>query len=603
MATSSLSPYKLLVAACLARFCSSAAVAYPPYNALSHSGHGHNLSFDYVIVGSGPGGLVMANRLTEQANVSVAVIEAGSLPEDTTGNLTTVPGYNFVFDLISPAQAPSAIDWGFVTTPQPGLNDVLILDQLGGSSNLNAMAWAESSKGAFDRWADEIGDESFRFATVEKYYNKAITFTPPDQESRRANATPSYDPAPLGKTGPLAITYPAYAHSWSTWLLVALQAIGVRNTDTFLTGNLNGSAWQVNTINHTTGARASADRAYLRPYLQRPNLAVFNGTLAERIIFDGRKVAQGVQVTTGNSSYILRAKREVILSGGSFQSSQLLQVSGVGPAAVLQEHGIPVIADRPGVGLNMNDQLFFGIAHRVDLPTDSTLAANVALDVELFNTNATGRLTSPGGEISGFEKIPAELRANFSASTSEMPKLKRVFHLFAALASFPSDWPEMGYLTLPNFTGNGTAPSPNDGYNYASIFATLMAPTSIGNVSISSSRMSDPPVINPNWLTTQSDIEVSIAMFKRLRQAWAVPALRNGLNTPEEYYPGPSVQTDAQIEAFIRSNMVPLYHGSATNKMGKKGDELAVVDSHGRVFGVEHHMLAEKIADQVKNGQ
>lgn len=281
------------------------------------------------------------------------------------------------------------------------------------------MAWAESSRGAFDRWADEIGDESFRFATVEKYYNKAIAFTPPDQESRRANATPSYDPAPLGKTGPLAITYPAYAHSWSTWLLVALQAIGVRNTDTFLTGNLNGSAWQVNTINHTTGARASADRAYLRPYLQRRNLAVFNGTLAERIIFDGHKVAQGVQVTTGNSSYILRAKREVILSGGSFQSSQLLQVSGVGPAAVLQEHGIPVIADRLGVGLNMNDQLFFGIAHRVDLPTDSTLAANVALDVELFNTNATGRLTSPGGEISGFEKIPAELRANFSASTSK----------------------------------------------------------------------------------------------------------------------------------------------------------------------------------------
>lgn len=194
-----------------------------------------------------------------------------------------------------------------------------------------------------------------------------------------------------------------------------------------------------------------------------------------------------------------------------------------------------------------------------------------------------------------------------------------------ALAGFPEDWPEIEYLTLPLFVGNlQTTPPPTDGFNYATILATLMAPTSRGNISITSPRMSDQPLINPNWLTTQSDIEVSIAMFKRLRQAWTVPALAANLTIGDEYYPGPSVQTDQEIERQIRSSMIPVSHASATCKMGKADDALAVVDSHGKVYGVKNlrvvdasafpflvpgtapqaavYMLAEKIADDVKNG-
>lgn len=215
------------------------------------------------------------------------------------------------------------------------------------------------------------------------------------------------------------MTYPAYAYSWSTWVGAALEGIGVNKTDSFINGALNGSAWQTNTINHKTGFRASADRAYLRPYLDRPNLAVFNGTLAERITFDDEKVARGVIVSSGNTSYTIHARREVIVAGGVFQSPQLLQVSGVGPTALLQEHGIPVVADRPGVGQNMNDQIFFGISHQVNIPTATTLGRDVAIDVSLFNTNATGRLTTLGGVYAGFEKIPKDLRSNFSASTNK----------------------------------------------------------------------------------------------------------------------------------------------------------------------------------------
>lgn len=282
------------------------------------------------------------------------------------------------------------------------------------------MAWASTCKGAFKRWADVVGDQSYTYENVAKYYKKAMNFTPYDGETRFANSTPSYNPALVAEGGPLDISYPAYAYGWTSWVAVALEGIGIKNTDSFINGALNGSAWHISTVNHTTGFRASADRAYLRPYLHRPNLAVFNGTLGERIIFDDDKVATGVEVTTGNTSYTLNATREVIVAGGVFQSPQLLQVSGVGPAALLHEHGIPVVADRPGVGQNLDDQFLFGIAYRVNLETTSLNRGNgVAIDVELFNTNATGRLTNPGGEYAGFEKVPKDLRSNFSTSTLE----------------------------------------------------------------------------------------------------------------------------------------------------------------------------------------
>jgi choline dehydrogenase len=158
-----------------------------------------------------------------------------------------------------------------------------------------------------------------------------------------------------------------------------------------------------------------------------------------------------------------------------------------------------------------------------------------------------------------------------------------------ALAEFPEDWPEIQYLALPDFVGNlETSPPPIDGFNYVTLLATLMASTSRGNVSITSPRMSDHPLINPNCLTTQSDIEVSIAMFKRQRQVWTAPALGANLTIGDEYYPGPSVQTDEEIEQQIRSTMTLMSRGSATCKMGKADDELAVVDSHGKVYGVKN---------------
>lgn len=580
-------------------------------------------SFDYVIVGSGPGGLVMANRLTEDPAISVAVVEAGTWAEDVTGNISVVPGYNLLYDSANPDSEQFGVDWGFVTTPQAGANGARMRYQrgkvLGGSTNLNAMAWSVSSQGAFAKWADEVGDASWGFDTVSKYYKKAANFAPLDS-GRRANATPQYRQEDTSVGGPLDIRYPPYAYSWTTWLARALNTIGVSNTNSFISGSLNGSAWQVNSINHTTGARVSADTAYLRPFLDRPNLHLFQKTLAEKIVFSDNKTATGVVITplssgSGRSS-TLRAKREVIISAGVFQSPQLLQISGIGPKAELEKHGIPCVADRPGVGQNIQDQFFFGLAYQIDLPTVTAIgdSPEAVAYASQWKSNGTGVLANPGGEYLGYERIPDSIRSGLSPNTTTY------------LDSFPTDWPEIEYETLPAFVGNlRNTPPPNNTLSYATILGIIQTQSSRGNVSLVSNSMHDLPAINPNWLTTTEDLEVTIAMFKRIREIWQQDVLQKNIVIGPEHFPGSAVQSDAEIEAFLRDNIFPIMHAVSSNKMGKPEDTMAVVDSNCSVYGVNRlrvvdasafpflppgsapqavvYMLSEKVADDVKAAQ
>jgi choline dehydrogenase len=276
------------------------------------------------------------------------------------------------------------------------------------------MSYSHSSKGAFQLWADTVDDPSYTYENVVSYYRKSMDFTPPDDETRLANATPLYDPADTVKGGPLSVTYPSFAISWSTWVAKGMEALGILKTNAFINGNLNGSSWLLETINPRKSFRASAESAYLLPYLNRPNLFLFDWTLAERIIFNSRQVATGVEVTTAQTTYTLSASKEVIVSAGTFQSPQLLLVSGVGPAALLHQHNITVVADRQGVGQGMQDHVILPITYEVNLAIDPNVTAQ---DIYEFNAYGVGRLANPGGDYVGFEKIPVALRANFSAET------------------------------------------------------------------------------------------------------------------------------------------------------------------------------------------
>lgn len=281
------------------------------------------------------------------------------------------------------------------------------------------MAYQRTTVGALERWAEEVGDDAWTYDNVAPYYKKSLNFTPPDMSKRIANSTPSYDQSTLGTGGPLALTYPNYAQSFSTWVAMAMKEVGIPHIPGFTSGYLNGSGWLVNTIDHTTGFRESSEAGYLRPFLNRPNLVVYNATLAEKILF-ADKIATGVQAFSGNKTFTVSALKEVIVSAGVFQSPQLLMVSGVGPAKVLKQHDIEAVAKLSGVGQNMNDHVFFGIAYKVNVQTANALAdpAVYKRAVEQFNNQQAGPLSSPGGDYAAYENVPNELRANFSESTA-----------------------------------------------------------------------------------------------------------------------------------------------------------------------------------------
>ena len=231
------------------------------------------------------------------------------------------------------------------------------------------MTYQRGTTESYKKWADMVGDDSYTFDQFLPYFEKSLHFTPPDQSKRAANATPDYDLKTIGNGGPLSVTFPAYAGAFGTWVLKGLKEIGINPINGFTSGKLLGVAYALATINGKTQIRDSSETAFLQPPLKsdkKPNLIVYQSTLAKRILFDANKKATGVVVDTDGINYTLSAKREVVVSAGAFQSPQLLMVSGVGPAATLQRHNIPVVADRSGVGQNMWVSIDLCVMHLFD---------------------------------------------------------------------------------------------------------------------------------------------------------------------------------------------------------------------------------------------
>ncbi|KAI0466496.1 putative glucose-methanol-choline oxidoreductase [Xylaria cf. heliscus] len=544
---------------------------------------GDDATYDYVVVGGGTAGLTLATRLVEQQAGSVAVIEAGTFYE-IVGNTSQVPAYDSYFSSKGANDWHPLVDWGYQTTPQAGgYNESIHYARgkmLGGSSGRNYMAYQRGSAGSYKMWADAVGDSSYEFPSFLPYFMKSVNFTGPS-DSRFANSTPSFDPATVGVkdgTGPLSVTFSHYAQAFATWATKGLQQIGLPIIDGFQSGNLLGQSYCMFTINADTMVRESSETSFLRRGLSNPELLVYQLTQAKRIIFDG-KTAKGVVVDTQGLEYTLSARKEVILSAGVFGSPQLLMVSGVGPEQTLKQLGIPIVADRPGVGQGMQDHIYFGITYRVNAPTLSALQdpAFAAEQAILYNTKAIGMYTNPTTDVLGWEKIPRRLRRTLSNHTLE------------AFKDYPADWPEVEYLSLSGYVGlqeDSRFGAPTDGANYATLAISTVAPRSRGYVSIRSNDTSDAPIINPNFLTDRADVEVSIAAFKRARQFWRTNAMRQ-FTIGDEAFPGKNITTDAQIENIIRRSYNTIYHGACTCAMGKEDDPMAVLDSKARVYGVE----------------
>lgn len=271
---------------------------------------------------------------------------------------------------------------------------------LGGSSARNYLTYQISASSSYQRWADNVGDQDYKFSKFLPFFKKSQDFTPP--HGRPANATPSYDSSTLGSGGPLSVTFPPYAMAFSSWAQVALKKMGMMPINGLTSGNILGSSYQLLTESPTY-VRESSETAFLTKIgLSKTNLIVYQSTLAKKIIFDGT-TAKGVLIDVGGFMFTLTAKKEVIVSAGAFQSPQLLMVSGVGPKAILESNGIPVVKDLPGVGQNMEDHILGGPSYRVNVVTTSStsnplFAAKAAQDY--LNTNS-GMLTGVGADFLG----------------------------------------------------------------------------------------------------------------------------------------------------------------------------------------------------------
>lgn len=288
------------------------------------------------------------------------------------------------------------------------------------------------TRGAMEQWATAVGDSSYTFDRVLPYFKRSVHFTPPNQLTRFPNSTPSFDPTAYNpQGGPLHASYSNFAMAFSSWVRLAMNAIGVQDRDEFNLGSLLGAQYCTSTIRPRDQKRSSSESSFLET--KPPLLTMYTYVLAKRILFNSQKHVTGILAKGKLGEFTLYADKEVIVSAGAFQSPQLLMVSGIGPARTLEKYGIPVLADRPGVGQNMWDHPLFAPSYRVRMPTASTVVTSVsylltqAANAVFFNQ---GTFTSPITDYLAWEKIPSGLRANFSKRTLQ------------DLASFPSDWPE-----------------------------------------------------------------------------------------------------------------------------------------------------------------
>lgn len=459
------------------------------------------------------------------------------------------------------------------------------------------------------KWADAVGDTSYNWNNVLPYFKKSVQFSPPNKTTLNANATISYDLSAWSPDGgPLHVSYPNYIYAVGSWMTQAFAQLGSYTLNGFNSGRLIGSSYTSHTENPADETRSSSQSSFLTLAMQETDLVVYTHTLAKRILFNSQKKATGVLAQAGGVNFALSATREVIVSAGSFQSPQLLMVSGIGPASTLHAHNIPVLADRPGVGQNMWDNVLVGVTHEVNLETTSIISSPSYYNlINDYLTTKTGPLTNVGSDWINYDKISNQSWSNISSSTQKQLALQ-----------FPPDWPEAEWIA--NSLATGGAP---DNGNYATISSGLLALLSHGNISISSADMADPPIINPNWLAEPADKEMAIAALKRSRQVWVTAALRN-ITIGPELSPSANVTTDAQISEWIGRNLQLLYHAAGTCAMGKQGDKMAVVDSKARVMGVSGlrvvdasafpflppgqpqatvYMLAEKIAEEILSGK
>ena len=491
-------------------------------------------TYDYVIVGAGSAGCVLANRLTEDPRITVLLLEAGG-PDDEA-KIRIPAAFSKLFK--------TQYDWAYYTEAQPRLKNRRLYwprgKTLGGSSSINAMIYIRGHRSDYNHW-HSLGNAGWSLEEVLPYFKKAE-----DQErgSSEYHAT----------GGPLRVADLRYINPLSRAFVEAAQQVGYRwNTD-FNGAEQEGVGYYQ--VTQKRGRRQSAAEAYLKPALKRGNLTVRTHTHATRVVFRGARAA-GVAYVHLGVPHEARATREVILSGGTINSPQLLMLSGIGPADHLRALGLPTVADLPGVGQNLQDHLIIAVAYECTRPVSMAGAEKLGnlLQYVLFRR---GMLTSNAAEAGAFAKTRPDLPA-----------------------------PDLQFIFGPLFYLNHGFSGPQ-GHGF-SIGPTLIRPQSRGSITLRSRDPFEAPAIQPNYFSSDADLRVlveGIKLGRRIGEARAFDAFRGS-----EVYPGPAAQSDESIADYISRVAETLYHPVGTCKMGS--DAMAVVDARLRVHGIEGLRVAD----------
>lgn len=491
--------------------------------------------YDYIIIGAGSAGSVLASRLSVDSNIKVLLLEAG--PRDYS-IFSRMPA------AFSEPLKSNRLNWAFYTEPEPSMDNRKMYCPrgkiLGGSGSVNGMVYIRGHALDYDRWAS-YGLGGWEYKYCLPYFRRVQTHEYGSNEYRGGDGPQHVDagkqPNPLFKA----------------WIEAGQQA-GYSYTE-----DVNGYQQEgIGPFDRTTqnGYRASSARAFLHPVLGRPNLQVKTKALVHRVLFDGN-IATGVEISVGKRKEVVKASREIILCAGAINSPMLLQSSGVGPAELLKELGIPVVVDLPGVGDNLQDHLEIYIQYQCKQPITLYPAVRwygrvkVGLEWILFKTGPGASNHFEGG---GFIRSKAGI---------QHPNLQ--FH-FLPIA--------MNY--------DGSMPAGGHGFQ---VHVGPMRPTSRGYVRIRDKNPLTPPKILFNYMGTENDREEMRDAVRLTREIVARKAFDPYRG--DEWTPGKNIDTDKDIDAFIRERGESAYHPSCTCKMGISTDKMAVVDKDAKVYGVE----------------